>query len=46
MVEVKRCLDTYALIEIVNENSKFAECLNKDNSSNRNNLLGNFICFI
>ncbi len=30
MLEVKKCLDTYALIEIVNENPKFAHYLNED----------------
>ena len=30
MVEVKRCLDTYALVEIAKENSKFAEYLNSE----------------
>jgi predicted nucleic acid-binding protein len=28
MVEIKKCLDTYALIEIMKGNSKFAEYLN------------------
>jgi len=30
MVEVKKCLDTYALVEIARGNSKFAEYLNAD----------------
>ncbi len=30
MVEVKKCLDTYALIEIANGNPKFAEYLNSN----------------
>jgi predicted nucleic acid-binding protein len=28
MVEIKKCLDTYALVEIANSNPKFAEYLN------------------
>jgi|SRR3989338_232172 len=30
MVEIKRCLDTYALVEIAKENPKFAEYLNSE----------------
>ncbi len=30
MVEIKRCLDTYALVEITKENPKFAEYLNSE----------------
>lgn len=30
MVEIKKCLDTYALIEIARGNPKFAEYLNSD----------------
>ena len=30
MVEVKKCLDTYALVEIANGNPKFAEYLNSN----------------
>jgi predicted nucleic acid-binding protein len=30
MVEIRRCLDTYALMEIVKENSKFASYLTLD----------------
>ena len=30
MVKVKKCLDTYALVEIANANPKFAEYLNSD----------------
>ena len=30
MVDVKRCLDTYALVEIAKGNPKFAEYLNSD----------------
>lgn len=30
MVETKKCLDTYALIEIIKENPKFAHYLNVD----------------
>lgn len=30
MVEVKKCLDTYALVEIANGNPKFSEYLNSD----------------
>src|SRR3989338_1848642 len=30
MVDVKWCLDTYALVEIANANPKFAEYLNSD----------------
>lgn len=30
MVEVKRCLDTYALVEIVYQNPKFSSYLNSD----------------
>lgn len=30
MVEIRKCLDTYALVEISKENPKFAEYLNSD----------------